>query len=88
MDALKRQPILAIGGGVSAFVLAGIALVNAFWPGTITDTQRDALVGFVVLMWPVLLTIWTQVTPARAPKLPEGKAVLLSDGTDGVVTKA
>lgn len=86
MDLVKRQPVLTVGVVVSAIV-ALIAATNAFGLTTITQEQRDALTGAVVAMWPILLLIWTQVTPAKAPSLPEGKDVKLPDGSSGTVVR-
>ena len=65
---ITREPILTGGVSLSALVLAGIALVNAVWPGTVSDQQRDALVGLLVLLWPVLLAMRQAVTPVRDPR--------------------
>jgi len=85
---IARQPVVSIGASITVIVPAAIALVNAFWPGTVTDAQRDALLAFIVCMWPVLAIIWSRVTPVAAPRLPEGSGVLLPDGTQGRVTRA
>lgn len=86
MDLIKRQPVITVGVVTSALV-ALIAATNAFGLTTITQEQRDALTGAIVAMWPVLLVIWALVTPAAAPRLPEGIDVRLPDGTDGTVTR-
>ena len=83
---VKRQPVITVGVVVT---LCGalIAFTNAFGLTTITDAQRDALIAAVVAMWPLLAVIWSVVTPAAAPALPEGTTVRLPDGTDGTVSR-
>ena len=92
LDRIKalvtRQPIATIGASITGLVVAGIAVVNAFNPGTITEAQQGEVVKFLAAMWVVLGLIWPTVTPSRAPKLPEGKEVKLPDGTAGKVTRA
>lgn len=86
-STIDRQPVLTAGATVSGVILAGIAVIDATWPGTISDQQRDALVGFLVLLWPVLLAVWTKVTPVADARLPEHHPVTLPDGTAGKVTR-
>ena len=86
MDTLRRQPVLTVGVVVTALV-AVINALNSFGVTHLTKEQTDALTGAVIAMWPILLVIWSQVTPARAPSLPEGKDVKLPDGTSGVVVR-
>lgn len=86
MDLVKRQPVLTVGVVVSAIV-AVIAALNSFGVTHLTQAQTDALTSAVIAMWPVLLIIWSQVTPAASPKLPEGKDVKLPDGTAGTVVR-
>jgi hypothetical protein len=84
---ITRQPIATIGAAITGLVVAGIALVNAFQPGTVTEAQQGEVVKFLAAMWVVLGLVWPTVTPSRAPKLPEGTPVLLPDGTAGEVTR-
>lgn len=86
MDLVRRQPVLTVGVVVSAIV-AVIAALNSFGVTHLTKEQTDALTGAVIAMWPILLVVWTQVTPAAAPKLPEGQDVTLHDGTAGTVVR-
>lgn len=85
---VTRQPVAAIGASITGLVVAGIALVNAFAPGTVTEAQQGEVVKFLAAMWVVLGLVWPTVTPSRAPKLGEGTEVKLKDGTAGKVTKA
>ena len=82
---IKRQPIATIGASVTALVVAAIGVVNAFQPGSVSEAQQGEVVRFLAAMWIVLGLIWPTVTPAAAPKLPEGKDVTLKDGTAGTV---
>lgn len=84
---LRRQPIAVIGASITTLVLAAIGVVNSFEPGTVTPDQQDQIVKALGAMWVVLALIWPTVTPAGAPKLPEGKDVRLPDGTTGTVVK-
>lgn len=86
MDLIKRQPVITVGVIVSAIV-ALIKVTNGFGLTTITQEQQDALTGAVIAMWPVLLIIWSLVTPAVAPKLPPGTDVKLPGGGSGTVTR-
>ena len=86
MDLVKRQPVLTVGVVVSAIV-AVIAALNSFGVTHLTQAQTDALTGAVIAMWPILLVIWTQVTPVKAPALPEGADVKMGDGTTGTVVR-
>ena len=84
---ITRQPIVATGATITAFVVAGIGVVNAIWPGTVTQEQQDELVRALGGMWVALAAVWALVTPTRAPQLPEGKDVRLPDGTPGKVVR-
>lgn len=84
-DIIRRQPIATIGASITALVVAGIGVVNAFAPGTVNEAQQGEVVRFLAAMWVVLGLVWPTVTPAAAPKLPEGKDVRLPDGTTGTV---
>lgn len=86
MDLIKRQPVITVGLITTALV-ALINATNSFGITAITQAQIDALNNAVIAMWPLLLIIWTLVTPAAAPKLPEGQSVKLPDGTSGTVTR-
>lgn len=83
----KRQPIATIGTSITAFVVAGIGVLNAFQPGAVTDDQIASIVKALGAMWLLLALIWPTVTPSAAPKLREGADVTLHDGTSGVVTR-
>lgn len=85
---IRRQPIATIGASITGLVVAGIGVLNAFQPGTVSEAQQGELVRFLGAMWIVLGLVWPVVTPAAAPKLPEGKDVTLPDGTTGTVTRA
>jgi hypothetical protein len=87
-DFVLRQPIATTGAAITAFVVAGIGVVNAFVPGTIPQAQVDQIVQALGGMWLALAAVWGLVTPTRAPKLPEGQDVKLPDGTAGKVTRA
>lgn len=82
---ITRQPIATIGASITALVVAGIGVVNAFAPGTITEAQQGEVVRFLAAMWVVLGLVWPVVTPAAAPKLKVGTDVRLPDGTTGTV---
>lgn len=92
---IQREPLGAaaagIGAAITAVIGAGVALINAFHPGAITQEQSDALVAFVVAAWALLGLVWLVVrpfvTPAGDPKLPEGQDVTLHDGTAGTVVR-
>lgn len=84
---IRRQPIATIGASITALVVAGIGVVNAFQPGTITEAQQGEVVRFLAAMWVVLGLIWPTVTPTARPRLPESKPVELPDGTAGKVVK-
>lgn len=84
---ITRQPVASIGAAITGLVVAGITLVNAFAPGTVTEAQQGEVVKFLAAMWVVLGLVWPTVTPSRAPKLAEGQAVLLPDGTAGEVAR-
>lgn len=92
MDRLRafitRQPIATIGASITALVVAGIGVLNAFQPGSVTEAQQGEVVRFLAAMWVVLGLVWPVVTPASSPRLPEGKAVTLPDGTTGTVTRS
>ena len=84
---IKRQPIATIGVAITTLVVAAIGVLNAFQPGTVTDAQIEEVKRFLAALWVVLALIWPTVTPAAAPKLPEGKSVQLKDGTAGTVVR-
>lgn len=84
---IKRQPIATIGASITALVVAGIGVVNAFAPGTVTEAQQGEVVRFLAAMWVVLGLVWPTVTPAASPRLPESTPVKLPDGTAGKVVK-
>ena len=86
-DFFARQPIVSLGAAVTAFVVAGIGVVNAFAPGSFDQAQIDDIVLTLGKLWAALAAVWFFVTPTAAPKLPEGTQVLLPDGTTGTVTK-
>lgn len=94
-NIVSREPVgvaaAGIGTAITAVIGAGVALINAFHPGAVTQEQSDALVAFVVALWALLGLVWLVVrplvTPAGDPKLPEGKNVQLPDGTSGTVTR-
>ena len=95
MSLAKREPVgtaaAGIGLALTTLIGAGVALVNAFHPGAITQAQADALVAFVVAAWALLGLVWLVVrplvTPVRSPKLVEGTDVTLHDGTAGTVVR-
>lgn len=84
---ITRQPIATIGTSITALVVAGIGVLNAFNPGTVSESQQVEVVKFLAAMWVVLGIVWPTVTPAKAPKLGEGTEVRLPDGTAGKVVK-
>lgn len=84
---VSRQPIATIGASITALVVAGIGVVNAFQPGAVTEAQQGEIVRLLAAMWVVLGLVWPVVTPAGDPKLPEGRSVRLPDGSSGTVTK-
>lgn len=86
-ELVKRQPIATIGAAITAFVLAGIGVVNAFSPGAVPPEQIDDIAKALGGMWIALAAVWNLVTPTRAPKLKEGTDVLLPDGTAGTVVQ-
>lgn len=89
LDRIKafvtRQPIATTGAAITAFVVAGIGVVNAFSPGTVSESQIADITKALGGMWIALAAVWNLVTPTRAPKLPGGTEVMLPDGTTGVV---
>lgn len=85
--AIRRQPIATLGAAITAFVVAGIGVVNAFVPGTVSEDQIADITKALGGMWVALAAVWSLVTPTRAPKLPEGTPVVLPDGTEGVVDR-
>jgi hypothetical protein len=85
---IRRQPIATLGAAITAFVVAGIGVVNAFVPGTVSEAQIADITKALGGMWLSLAAVWSLVTPTRAPKLPEGTEVLLGDGTTGRVERA
>ena len=95
MSIAKREPVgtaaAGIGVAITTVIGAGVALVNAFHPGAITQAQSDALIAFVVAVWALLGLVWLVVrplvTPVRSPRLVEGADVTLSDGTSGTVVR-
>ena len=95
MSIAKREPVgtaaAGIGVAITTVIGAGVALVNAFHPGAITQAQSDALIAFVVAVWALLGLVWIVVrpfvTPIRSPRLGEGTDVTLHDGGDGVVVR-
>lgn len=84
---ITRQPIATLGAAITAFLVAGIGVVNAFVPGAVPDAQIADIAKALGGMWVTLAAVWALVTPVRAPKLPEGTDVRLPDGTDGTVTR-
>lgn len=82
-----RQPIVTIGAAITGVVVAGINLVNAVQPGTVTPDQVDTLTKALAGMWGSIALFWSLVTPTSAPKLPEGTDVTLPDGTSGRVER-
>lgn len=95
MSIAKREPVgtaaAGIGVAITTVIGAGVALINAFHPGAITQAQSDALIAFVVAVWALLGLVWLVVrplvTPVRAPRLVEGADVTLHDGGSGVVVR-
>lgn len=85
---IRRQPIATLGAAITAFVVAGIGVVNAFVPGTVSEEQIADITKALGGMWAAFAAVWALVTPTRAPKLPEGTPVLLDDGTSGRVERA
>lgn len=91
----QREPVgvilAAVGGAITTVVGAGVALINAFHPGAITDAQAGAIAVFVGAVWALLLLVWRLVrrfvTPVKAPTLPVGTSVTLDDGTSGEVVR-
>lgn len=61
----KREPVavvgLGIGTAITGVVAAGVALINAFQPGAITDAQQGALTAFVGAVWLLLGLVWVVV---------------------------
>lgn len=86
-DFLTRQPLAVTGAAITAFVVAGIGVVNAFAPGTVSQAQIDDITKALGGMWLALAAVWSLVTPTRAPKLPAGTDVRLPDGTQGTVER-
>lgn len=84
---ITRQPIATLGASITAFVVAGIGVVNAFAPGTVTPEQIEDIAKALGAVWVALGAVWGLVTPTRAPKLPANTPVTLPDGTPGVVVK-
>ncbi len=83
---ITRQPIATTGAAITTFVVAGIGVVNAFAPGTVSQEQIADIVKALGGMWVALAAVWNLVTPVRAPSLPAGTDVRLKDGTTGTVT--
>lgn len=86
-DFLTRQPLAVTGAAITAFVVAGIGVVNAFAPGTVSQAQVDDITKALGGMWVALAAVWSLVTPVRAPKLAPGTDVRLPDGSAGIVIK-
>lgn len=84
---VARQPIATLGASVTALVVAGIGVVNAFAPGTVTEAQVADIVTALGGMWVALAAAWSLVTPVRAPALRENTPVRLPDGTSGIVIR-
>lgn len=82
---ITRQPIATTGAAITAFVVAGIGVVNAFAPGTVSEAQVADIAKALGGMWLALAAVWNLVTPTRAPKLSAGTDVKLPDGTTGTV---
>lgn len=82
---ITRQPIATLGGSITTLVVAGIGVLNAFQPGTVTEAQQGEIVKLLGAMWVLLALVWPVVTPAAAPKLKPGTEVRLPDGTTGTV---
>ncbi len=74
-EFITRQPIATTGAAITAFVVAGIGVVNAFAPGTVSQAQIDDITKALGGMWLALAAVWSLVTPTRAPKLPAGTEV-------------
>jgi formate hydrogenlyase subunit 3/multisubunit Na+/H+ antiporter MnhD subunit len=85
---ITRQPLASTGAAITALAVAGIGVVNAFAPGTVTDAQVQDITKALAGLWVALALVWPLVTPVKAPKLREGSSVKLHDGTAGTVTKA
>lgn len=60
---VKREPVVTAGLIVSAIGTA-INVLNAFGVTTITSEQTEALNACILAMWPLLLIIRSQVSPA------------------------
>ena len=84
---ITRQPIATVGAAITAFVVAGIGVVNAFAPGTVSPEQTEDIAKALGGMWVALAAVWGLVTPTRAPQLPVNTPVTLPDGTAGLVIK-
>lgn len=84
---ITRQPIATTGAAITAFVVAGIGVVNAFAPGTVSSEQVEDITKALGGMWLALAAVWGLVTPTRAPKLDEGTEVRLPDGGTGTVQR-
>ena len=72
---ITRQPIVTLGASITALVVAGIGVVNAFNPGTVSEGQVADITKALMGMWAALAAVWSLVTPTRAPRIPEGTSV-------------
>lgn len=72
---ITRQPIASTGAAITGLVIAGIGVLNAFAPGTVTDAQIADIAKSLAGLWVALGLIWPMVTPTRAPKVKEGTDV-------------
>lgn len=61
---VKREPVVTAGLIVSALG-AAINVLNAFGGPHITPEQTEALNACILAMWPLLLIIRSQVSPAE-----------------------
>lgn len=78
----RDEPVVS-AAVLSALAAALIGVIVAFWPGVLTDTQQDALMGFVAVTAPLLVAAL-----ARGKVTPNSRVLERLDGGDVIAGPA
>ena len=83
MNLAAREPVLTtaagVGATITAVVVAGIGVLDAFHPDAVTQAQQGAIVAFLGVLWiaigAVAVIARQLVTSLRNPRIAEGTTV-------------